>query len=226
MSDHPLSEESFARALRFLCRRDSDLARIVKQFGPPPLWAREPGFGTLVHIILEQQVSLASARAAYQRLGARISPLTPARFLELDDATLKQIGFSRQKSAYARNLAQALVDGALDLKGLAKLNDAAAHAELLKLKGIGNWTAGIYLLMALRRPDILPRGDLALDGALRKIKRLRARPSAEKLEKIAENWKPYRAVAARILWHYYLSSGKNLQNTSFDTNRPRTDKRA
>jgi DNA-3-methyladenine glycosylase II len=201
-----LDEQGFARAIRLLAHRDADLARVVKQFGPPPFWTREPSFGTLVHIILEQQVSLASARAAYQRLGARISPLTPAQFLELDDATLKQIGFSRQKSAYARNLAQAIVDGAFDLEGLAGLDDADARVELLKLKGIGNWTADIYLLMALRRPDILPRGDLALDGALQKIKRLRARPSAEQLERISARWQPYRAVAARILWHYYLSA--------------------
>ncbi len=206
MSNRALTDESFARALKILCRRDADLARIVKRFGPPPLWAREPGFGTLVHIILEQQVSLASARAAFQKLLAALAPLTPNRFLELDDATLKRIGFSRQKSAYCRHLAQMIVNGELNLDAVAGMRDEDVRAELLTVNGIGNWTADIYLLMALRRPDILPRGDLALDAAVRKVKRLRARPSAEKLEQIAEQWSPYRAVAARVLWHYYLSA--------------------
>ncbi|MBI3537694.1 MAG: DNA-3-methyladenine glycosylase 2 family protein [Chloroflexi bacterium] len=201
-----LDRQSFIHALKILCRRDRDLARIVTQFGAPPFWTRPPGFGTLVHIILEQQVSLASARAAYKKLRATISLLSPENFLTLTDAALKRIGFSRQKSAYGRDLARRIVEENLDLRALANMDDAQVRVKLMHVKGIGIWTADIYLLMCLRRPDILPRGDLALDAALQKIKRLRARPSAKRVEKIAEKWKPYRAVAARILWHYYLNA--------------------
>jgi DNA-3-methyladenine glycosylase II len=169
------------------------------------MWAREPGFPTLIHIILEQQVSLASARAAYERLLAADSPLTPARFLEFDDATLKTIGFSRQKTRYGRELARAILDGRLDLAGLHTLDDASARSELVVIKGIGPWTADIYLLMALRRPDVWPSGDLALANAAQRVKRLASRPAPDELDALGIAWKPWRAVAARLLWHYYLS---------------------
>lgn len=169
------------------------------------MWAREPGFPTLVHIILEQQVSLASARAAYDRLLAVVSPLTPGRFLELDDARLRAIGFSRQKTAYGRYLAQALLNGQLDLDALGAMDDAAVRSALTQIKGIGPWTADIYLLMALRRPDVWPSGDLALAAAVQSIKGLAARPVPDELQALGENWRPWRAVAARLLWHHYLS---------------------
>lgn len=200
-----LNEETFKRGLRFLSKRDPTLARILKDFGPPPMWQRKPGFPTLIHIILEQQVSLASARAAMNRLRAAASPLTPSRFLELDNATLKTIGFSRQKTAYGRHLAQSILEGRLNLTALNKMDDAAVRSELLKIKGIGSWTADIYLLMALRRPDILPKGDLALAVAIQQVKRLRARPTQDELDALSRRWRPWRAVAARLLWHYYLS---------------------
>ncbi len=171
------------------------------------MWAREPGFPTLLHIILEQQVSLASARAAFDKLSALAAPLTPERFLELDDATLKAAGFSRQKTGYGRNLAQAILVGSLDLARLAVLNDDAARAELMRIKGIGRWTADIYLLMALRRPDVWPSGDLALAVAAQRALGLPALPKSDELDAIAAAWRPWRAVAARLLWHYYLSRG-------------------
>jgi DNA-3-methyladenine glycosylase II len=201
----PLTQETFEQGLQFLSDRDSDLAQILTKFGPPPMWEREPGFPTLVHIILEQQVSLASARAAYDRLRKAASPLTPVRFLELDEATLKGIGFSRQKAAYGRSLAKALVDGHLNLDKLAMMHDTNARAELTKFKGIGPWTADIYLLMALGRPDIMPSADLALATAAQKVKRLASRPTPDELNTLSKNWKPWRAVAARLLWHSYLS---------------------
>jgi DNA-3-methyladenine glycosylase II len=169
------------------------------------MWAREPGFPTLIHIILEQQVSLASARAAYDRLLVAASPLTPARFLELDDAELKTIGFSRQKTAYGRELAGAILDGRLNLTELGTLDDADVRSELMGIKGIGPWTADIYLLMALRRPDVWPSGDLALASAAQRVKRLAARPTPDELDTLGADWTPWRAVAARLLWHYYLS---------------------
>jgi DNA-3-methyladenine glycosylase II len=200
-----LTEETFAQGLHFLSDRDPDLAQIQTKFGPPPMWARAPGFSTLILIILEQQVSLASARAAYDRLRKAASPLTPVRFLELDDATLKAIGFSRQKTAYGRSLAKALVDGHLNLVKLTMMPDTKVRAELIKVKGIGPWTADIYLLMALRRPDIMPSADLALLTAAQKVKRLVSRPTPDELNALSKNWKPWRSVAARILWHYYLN---------------------
>lgn len=202
----PLTEELLAEGVHYLAQVDPDLALLAQYLGPPPLWAREPGFPTLIYIILEQQVSLASAKAAYGRLQATISPLTPERFLTVDDATLKQIGFSRQKSRYGRLLAQAIVAGELDLAALAGLDDEQVQAELTKIKGIGPWTANIYLLMVLRRPDIWPSRDLALAVAVQKIKKLPARPTPSELEQIAQPWRPWRAVAARLLWHDYLSS--------------------
>jgi DNA-3-methyladenine glycosylase II len=172
------------------------------------MWERTPGFPTLVHIILEQQVSLASARAAFDRLLAAASPLTPERFLEFDDATLKTIGFSRQKTAYVRELAHSIAEGYLDLEALGSLDNAAVRSGLTAIKGIGAWTAEIYLLMALLRPDAWPLGDLALAVAAQRVKRLSARPTPEELDALGETWRPWRAVAARVLWHHYLSDGK------------------
>jgi DNA-3-methyladenine glycosylase II len=201
----PLNSESFQRGLRFLARRDPDLARILKELGPPPIWARKQGFPTLVHIILEQQVSLASARAAMNRLLQAATPLTPSRFLELDDVTLKTIGFSRQKTLYGRHLAQSILERKLNLTALAKMDDAGVRDELVKIKGIGAWTADIYLLRALRRPDIWPKGDLALAVAVQQVKRLKHRPTQAELDALSHTWQPWRAVAARMLWRHYLS---------------------
>jgi DNA-3-methyladenine glycosylase II len=201
-----LTQRSLISATRRLAARDPDLAVVVDTYGPPPLWAREPGFHTLIHIILEQQVSLASAKAAYDRLVAATGRLVPERFLALSDAELKTVGFSRQKAAYGRGLAQAIIDGRLDLASLETLDDAAAKSRLMVVKGIGSWTADIYLLMVLRRPDTWPSGDLALAAAAQRVKRMRSQPTPERLEQMGKSWQPWRAVAARILWHYYLST--------------------
>jgi DNA-3-methyladenine glycosylase II len=204
----PLTKKSLALGLEYLSQRDADLARIYNALGTPPLWSRTAGFPTLIHIILEQQVSLASAKAAHARLLAVASPLTPQKFLELDDALLKTIGFSRQKISYGRYLAQSILEGALDLGALKSMDDARAKSELVKLKGIGAWTADIYLLMALRRPDIWPVGDLAIAIAVQQVKRLHARPTSDELIEIGEQWKPWRAVAARLLWNFYLNKSR------------------
>ncbi len=202
-----LTESTLLEAVAELASRDPDLAAVVERFGPPPLWSRPAGFGTLVHIVLEQQVSLASARAAFDRLAARTAPHppTPRRFLDFDDAELLAIGFSRQKARYARALATAILDGTLDLDGLDALDDEAVEAALTAIPGIGPWTATVYRLMVLRRPDAWPTGDIALATALAEVKRLDRRPSPEELLALAEPWRPWRAVAARILWHDYLA---------------------
>ncbi len=200
-----LSEASLSTGITYLSRIDTDLAGSVARLGPPPLWAREPGFGTLVHIILEQQVSLASARAAFEKLTTAAGVLTPARFLGYSDHELREIGFSRQKTGYCRGLAQSIMDDKFDLDALSELSDSQARSKLIEIKGIGPWTADIYLLMALRRPDIWPAGDLALAAAVQQVKQLPALPDQEELHEIAAGWQPWRAVAARILWHHYLS---------------------
>ena len=200
-----LDLEALQEGVNFLCEVDSHLALIYGELGLPPLWAREPGFPTLVHIILEQQVSLASARAAFTKLEQASGTITPERFLKFDDSELKVIGFSRQKAAYCRGLAGAILDGSLDLTALADMEDEAVHSRLVAVKGIGPWTADIYLLMVLLRPDSWPAGDLALAVALQEVKGLAARPSHQDLEHQALVWRPWRAVAARLLWFSYLS---------------------
>ena len=162
----------------------------------------------MIQIILEQQVSLASARAAYDRLTARLAKVTPDTLLALSDSQLKEIGFSRQKTSYARNLASALKHKELDLMHLRTLADDEARASLTKIKGIGIWTANIYLLTAMRRPDVWPRGDIALAASYQQLKRLPHRPDGEEMVHISQAWTPYRSVGARLLWHHYLSRKK------------------
>jgi len=210
----PLTAKTFSRAIQYLCDSDPDLAHIMTVLNPPTFWTRKPGFASLIRIILEQQVSLASARASFDRLLAAVSPLTPQRFLEVNDAGLKSCGFSRQKAAYGRNLAIAIAEGSLDLKRLETMDDQKVRAELVKIKGIGPWTANIFLLTVLGRPDIWPREDLALAVATRKLKRLKNRPTPQELENLSKSWKPWRAVAARLLWHYYLNYREEQQQES------------
>ena len=200
----PLTQERLAAAVSELSARDPDLAAIVERFGTPPLWDRRPGFATLLHIILEQQVSLSSAQAAFDRLRAAADPLTSDRFLALADDELLAIGFSRQKARYGRALAAAVESGTLDLDGLAALDDAAVDAALQALPGIGPWTSTIYLLMVLGRPDVWPVGDIALATAVGEVKRLGYRPDSAEMHVIGEAWRPFRSVAARLFWLDYL----------------------
>jgi DNA-3-methyladenine glycosylase II len=200
-----LDETIFAQGVRFLAEHDEHLASVLKAYGQPPLWVREPGFASLVYIILEQQVSLASARATFARLKAVVDPLTPSGFLKLTGHELLRIGFSRQKTLYTRLLAESLAYRYFDLRDLHELHDDSARNMLIAFKGIGRWTADIYLLSALRRPDIWPTGDLALATAVQEVKRLRQRPSPARLEALSAPWRPWRAVAARLFWHAYLS---------------------
>jgi DNA-3-methyladenine glycosylase II len=191
-------------AIRELAARDPDLRGIVERFGPPPMWDRPDGFATLVHIMLEQQVSLASAQATFVRLCAA-AELTPDSFLEFDDAQLLTIGFSRQKTRYVRNLAREVMSGALDLEGLRRLSDDDVHRSLAAVNGIGPWTASIYLIVALRRTDVWPAADMALAAAIAAVKGLNRRPDIDQMLVLAEGWRPWRSVAARLLWHDYLS---------------------
>lgn len=209
-----LTTETLAEGVAELSRRDPHLAAVVARHGAPPLWDRAPGFQTLVQIILEQQISLSAGRAAYGRLERLAGAVTPERVAALTDAELRGAGLTRQKSAYIRGLAQAIVAGDFDPGALATLDDDEARAALIKLRGIGSWTANIYLLMALGRADIWPSGDLALVAAIREVKRMRSLPSADRVDRITRAWSPWRAVAARVLWHHYLSTPRTRATVS------------
>ncbi|MGD1951621.1 MAG: DNA-3-methyladenine glycosylase family protein [Leptolyngbyaceae cyanobacterium] len=202
---HQLTPQTLQQGVQALVKRDPTFANVVDSYDLPPFWQRDEGFPTLIHIILEQQVSLASAHAAFKRLKTRCCPLTPKSFLTLSDVELKQIGFSRQKTSYGRGLANAVLDQTLELDTLATLSDQDVREQLTRIKGIGVWTANIYLLMALKRPDIWPKGDLALQSAIQQLRGYAQRPTSDEAQVISEAWRPWRAVAARLLWHFYLS---------------------
>lgn len=195
---------------RALCQSVDAFAHLVDTLGAPPIWKREASFSTLIHIILEQQVSLASALAAFKKLNQLSSPITPEAFLNLDDVTLKAAYFSKQKIRYGRALATALLDHTLSLEALESLSDDDARAELTKIVGIGRWTADIYLMMALQRKNIWPKGDVALATAAKEVFKLESRPNQDDLESMAEAWQPHRSIAAKLLWHYYLSRNQKV----------------
>jgi len=206
MKPEVLTQSTLVEAAKQLARGDRHLASILERFGPPPLWARRPGFSTLVKIILEQQVSLASAASIFARLEKNIVPFRPARMIELGEAHLKSQGLTRQKTAYCLHLAQSLHDKRLILSRLAQMSDDEAKSALMDVKGIGLWSADVYLLMALGRTDIWPATDLALAISITKLKQLKTRPTPNQLFEMAEAWRPFRSVAARMLWQYYLAS--------------------
>jgi DNA-3-methyladenine glycosylase II len=207
-------------AVELLAARDPRLSAIVARHGVPPLWPREPGFETLVRIILEQQVSLDSGRAAFERIERSGGSVTPETILALGEGGLRAVGITRQKARYLVALARQVAAGDLDLDALVGHPDDAARAALMTVPGIGPWTADVYLLLALRRPDTWPSGDIALAAAARDALELDTRPGPVELTALAEPWRPWRAVAARLLWHSYLSEralvrrGRSPQDTS------------
>jgi DNA-3-methyladenine glycosylase II len=205
MARDALTEITLDRAAKNLARRDGDLAAILERHGSPPLWARPQGFPTLVKIILEQQVSLASAASIFARLKKNVVPFHAARMIELGEVHLKSLGMTRQKTAYCLGLAESVTGKRLRLSQLSRMSDAEVRRALMEIKGLGAWSADVYLLMALRRADIWPVNDLALAAAVAKLKRLTKRPDPIQLAEIAEPWRPFRSVAARMLWQYYLA---------------------
>jgi len=205
-----LTPQSLAAAAELLAKRDRALDSIYKQHGVPPMWGRRPGFTTLLRIVLEQQVSLVSARSMFKRLRSNIDPFTPEAFVDSGEGYLRSLGVTRQKAHYCVQVAHAFTND--HLKDIGKMNDEKAHNALLRIKGVGPWTANIYLLMALKRPDIWPDGDVALATAVSKIRNMPSRPSFSNLAEIAETWRPYRSVAARMLWQYYLAERNGRNN--------------
>jgi len=199
-----LTDASLVTAVDELAARDPCMAGIYQRHGVPPMWDRPPGFVTLVQLILEQQVSLASAGAAFERLRAEIGEPTPAAVLRLGDREMLAVGFSRQKTGYVRDLARRVESGELDIEALAAIDDESVRERLVAVKGIGAWTANTYLLMALGRPDVWPAADIALAAAIADTRGLAARPSTAEVESFGLAWRPWRSVAARMLWLDYL----------------------
>jgi len=205
---HQFNHANFQSICDTLAERDSDLARIIQTYGYPPMWNRPNSFESLVHIILEQQVSLASALSALNKLKERILNITPARVLLLTDEEMKACYFSRQKTVYVRYLAEAILSGQIDLDGFVRLPDDEIRRQLVALKGIGNWTVDVYLMFVLQRADIFPVGDLAAVNAFKRLKGLPPANTREELVELSGAWRPYRTVATMLLWHYYLSAPK------------------
>jgi DNA-3-methyladenine glycosylase II len=193
-------------ALAALAERDGDIAAALAVIGPPPPRERPPGFSSLLRAIVAQQVSAASAAALWARLVAAIDPLAPEAVANLDVDALRKLGLSRQKALYAQGLARDILDRRVDLDLVPALDDEAAIAHLIQIKGIGRWSAEVYLLFALGRPDVFPAGDFALAIAMQRLKRLRRHPDPKRLSKLAEPWRPYRGAAAQFLWHYYKAA--------------------
>ncbi len=204
------NQSNYIRICKILIQKDADLKAIVLRYGFPPMWTRPATFQTLILTILEQQVSLASAYAAFKKLKEKIGFVTASKILALSDAELRACNFSRQKIVYARELAVAVQKRKLVLKKLQNKDEDAIRAELKKIKGIGDWTVDVYLMHALRRADLFPLGDVALVNSLRETKKLPKSASKEKMLKIAEPWRPYRTIAAMILWHSYIKK-KNIK---------------
>ncbi len=204
------NEGNFKQICDELAARDADLKLILDTHDYPPFWKRPPTFETLVHIILEQQVSLASAMAALKKLKEKIGEITPHRFLALTNEELKDCYFSRQKIVYTQHLANAIGDNLLNLDVLPEMNNDHVRSTLTKIKGIGNWTVDVYLMMVLQRSDLFPLGDVALMTSMRETKKLSKDVSRDAIAIIAIGWKPYQTIAAFILWHSYLVKRKRL----------------
>ena len=204
----------FKRTLRKLAEVDTHLGAALDRYGEPDFWHRQPGFATLVLFILEQQVSLASGAAAFNRLRARVGEITPVSVLIPSDEELRADGFSRQKTRYVRELARAVQEGRIDLSNLQSRDDDEVRRELIGLIGIGPWTADVYLLSCLRRPDVWPILDRALQVATGEVLGLEATPDPVTLLELGERWRPHRSTAARLMWHSYLSK-RGRKETAF-----------
>ncbi|MFP3880692.1 MAG: S26 family signal peptidase [Actinomycetota bacterium] len=200
-----LDGATFRLGVELLAEEDEHLARIVDRWGHPDFWERQPGFRTLVLLILEQQVSLESGAAMYARLAGLLGEVTPRSVLDAGEVALRSIGVTRQKARYLTELSRRLVDDELDLQSLEGMPAETARQILLSVKGVGPWTADAYLLSASRRPDIWPVGDRALQVGTGEAVGMREIPNEEELEVLSDPWRPIRAVAARLIWHSYLS---------------------
>jgi DNA-3-methyladenine glycosylase II len=204
VAGHRLSAEALKAGLDRLAMIDPDIARALERVGYPEPRVRQPGFATLLRIMVAQQLSTRSAAAIWARVEQACLPLVTAeRFLALDEGAFRSIGFSRQKMAYGRGLAEAIAGGTLDLEALATIPEEAAIEAISALRGFGRWSAEIYLLFALGRADVFPADDLALQIGMQRLKRLNARPNRKLMDQLADPWRPLRGCGALLLWRLY-----------------------
>jgi DNA-3-methyladenine glycosylase II len=204
----PASTEARAKrviacSLSALAAKDEAVAEWVSKIGLPAPRIRTRGFEGFMRAIVAQQVSVAAANGIWRKLEEGLGEIEPEAVLSCDDGRLRSLGLSRQKSSYVRGLAEAVVTGALDFDALHKMPDEEAIGEITRLKGLGRWSAEIYLLFAMQRPDVWPANDLALQEAMRVLKNLRSRPDEKRLRKLGEGWRPHRSAGALFLWHVY-----------------------
>lgn len=184
---------------------DSLFAEIADKYGQPPNWTRPQGFISLSRIILEQQISLTSANAHFLKLNKYLEEFTPACILKLTDGEMRFCQISRQKATYLRALSTAIINKNIDLQELPKLSEPEARKQLTAVKGIGDWTADIYLMFCLQSKDIFPTGDIAVVNT---VKELTGAKTKADILSLSEKWKPFRSLAAYFFWHYYLSKRK------------------
>lgn len=188
-----------------LCRADDTFVTIARDYGVPPNWRRTPGFASLCRIVLGQQISLASASAHFKKLHSCLPEFTPTGIALLSDEEMRECHISRQKARYLRALATAINNGHLVLEQLEPLGDEEIYASLTAIKGVGKWTADIYLMFCLQRKDIFPAGDIAVVNAAKDICRITTK---EELAVLSEQWRPLRSLATYFLWHYYINTRK------------------
>lgn len=187
--------------LKILLEKDKILSGIHEQYGVPPNWQRDPGFITLCKIILEQQVSLESARAHFNKLNDFLGEFSPEAILKLSDDEMRNCFISRQKAKYLRELSEAVVSGKLNLEEIHNSEEKEIREQLTSIKGIGNWTADIYLLFCLQHKNIFPIGDIAVIHSMKELYQI---SSKEEILEISESWQPFRSLATYFMWHYYL----------------------
>ena len=189
-------------AIDFLLAKDIVFKTIIEKYGVPIIPFRPQGFETLVLLILEQQVSIDSAKATFLRLRERIQVFEPRIVFDLSDAEFRTIGVSRQKTSYIKSLATDLINKELDLDSFPSKSEVQVREELIKIKGIGNWTVDIYLMFSLQAPDLLPLGDIAVVNTMKELLDIHDKQA---MEKHAQQWSPYKSYATYLLWHYYLN---------------------
>lgn len=209
-----ITNKLIEHALKELSARDKDILRALEEVGYPPARISKPGFGTLMGIIIGQQISAEAATAIRTRLEKASNSINPEGFLALDDFTLKTVGLSNRKIEYGRNLARKILSGDFDSTGLTRMSEEGAIKSLMRHKGIGRWSAKIYLLFALGQADVWPAEDLAVAVAVQKLKGLHERPSLEEMEAIAEPWRPWRGIVALLMWKYYRGAPLNIDNST------------
>jgi DNA-3-methyladenine glycosylase II len=188
-------------AIRFLSEKDKTLHFIIENFGHPIIQKRDEGFAAMCHIILEQQVSITSAKACYEKLQNYFGEINPDKIYNATDEELRSFGVSRQKIIYLKHLAEKVISNELVFESFATKSEAQIREELLKLKGVGNWSIEVYLMFCLQAPEIIPLGDIAIKNTIKELYDIH---SLEEMEQLAVNWKPHRTLASYILWHYYL----------------------